>query len=30
MLVGGIVACRYRNLMDPFAIPSSTPLSGGA
>jgi tetraspanin-13/31 len=28
-LVGGIVACRYRNLMDPFAIPSSTPLSGG-
>jgi len=29
MLVGGIVACRYRNLMDPFAIPSSTPLSGG-
>jgi len=27
-LIGGIVACRYRNLMDPFAS-SGAPFSGG-
>lgn len=28
-LIGGIVACRYRNLMDPFASESNkTPFSG--
>jgi len=29
-LFGGIVACRYRNLMDPFASgPVGTPFAGG-
>jgi len=29
-LFGGIVACRYRNLMDPFASgPAGAPFSGG-
>jgi len=28
-LFGGIVACRYRNLMDPFASAASAPFAGG-
>jgi len=28
-LIGGVVACRYRNLMDPFATgPAGAPFSG--
>jgi len=27
-LIGGVMACRYRNLLDPFATPASTPFSG--